>query len=265
MTLHPPTRRRRAALAVVGALTVVAGAVLGITRPWMPPVETAPVAAAVDSGIAPIPLALGEHPTVLVFGDSWTYGSAATEPTLGYAYLLADLIQGETVVDGVRGSGYQKPGVDGPTYGERIAALDADINPDAVIIEGSINDRREDPAGFVPAVNAAWDALTTKFPETPIIVMGPAPHELPVGATTARIDRDLATLAASRGWWYISPVQDRWITEANYLDVIDVGAGRKHPTDAGHRFLAEKVSDALQQFSDAPVTAADGTRLDPAK
>jgi len=99
MPLHQPTRRRRIALVVVGALAVALTGSLGIARPWMPPAETAPIAAA-PGGISPAALTLPDDPTVLVFGDSWTYGSAATPPTLGYAYLLADLLHGTTVVDG---------------------------------------------------------------------------------------------------------------------------------------------------------------------
>ncbi|MFD5214507.1 SGNH/GDSL hydrolase family protein [Microbacterium sp. NPDC058345] len=265
MTLRVRTRRRRTALVIVGAFAVVLGVSLGITRPWQPPVETAPVAAAEDGIAAPAPLALPEHPTVLVFGDSWTYGSAASVPTLGYAYVLADLIDGETVVDGVPGSGYLKPGSTGPAFGARIAALDPAIDPDAIIIQGSINDRREDAAALPAAVNAAWDALTQKFPEVPIVVLGPAPHELPVDASTARIDRELAALAGSRGWWYVSPVKEQWITPDNYLSVIDVGVGRKHPSTAGHRYLAERVAEALERLGAAPVTAADGEQLEPAK
>ncbi|MFD5225108.1 SGNH/GDSL hydrolase family protein [Microbacterium sp. NPDC058342] len=264
MTLHTPTRRRRTALVVVSALTLVLAVALGVSRPWMPPAETPPLAAA-ENGISPAPLVLPEHPRVLVFGDSWTYGSAATVRTRGYAYLLADLIGGETVVDGVRGSGYQKPGVDGPDFRTRIGALDTGVDPDLIIVQGSINDRRENGAGYPAAVNAAWDDLTAVFPGVPIVVLGPAPHELPVGAATARIDRDLARLAAERAWWYISPVRDDWITPENYLRLIDVGPGRKHPSNAGHEYLAQKVAEYLQTFSGAPLTAADGTTQSPAK
>ncbi|UNK69636.1 SGNH/GDSL hydrolase family protein [Microbacterium sp. H1-D42] len=264
MTLHPPTRRRRLAVVIIGVVTIALAAILGVTRPWMPPAETAPIAAAAD-GLSPAPLALPEHPKVLVFGDSWTYGSAATVPTRGYAYLLADLIDGETIVRGVPGSGYQRPGSIGPVYGERVKALDARILPDLIIIQGSINDRREDPAGYAGAVGAVWDAMVAKFPDVPIAILGPAPHELPVGASTARIDRDLATLAAARNWWYISPVQEKWITDENYLDVIDVGPGRKHPSNAGHEYLAQKLAEALDRLGSAPVTAADGSTTQPAK
>ena len=72
---------------------------------------------------------LPEHPRVLIFGDSWVYGSAAIVPTLGFAYVVGETAGWDTVVDGVRGSGYLKPGIDGGTYGERIAALDSGARP----------------------------------------------------------------------------------------------------------------------------------------
>lgn len=262
---HPMNRasvrpRRPFAGVVIVVVLACAALVLGVWRPWIQAPQTAPVVAAAAGEeavvIAPAPLALPEHPTVLVFGDSWTYGSAATEPTLGYAYVLAELIDAETVVNGVRGSGYLKPGADGPAFGERIAALDPALKPDLILIQGSINDRAQGEAGYREAVAAAWDAMTAKYPEAAIVILGPAPHELPVGAATARIDADLSELAAARGWWYISPVRQEWITAQNYLDVIDVGFGRKHPSTGGHRYLAEKVAAALTELGGAPVTEA---------
>ncbi|WP_311243282.1 SGNH/GDSL hydrolase family protein [Microbacterium sp. WCS2018Hpa-23] len=252
------------AVAVILALAAVA---LGVWRPWVPVPSSAPVgaAAAADEAvtIAPVPLLLPEHPTVLVFGDSWTYGSAATEPTLGYAYVLADLIDGETIVNGVRGSGYLKPGLDGPAFGERIAALDPTLTPDLIIMQGSINDRAQGVAGYREAVNAAWDAMSATYPDAMIVILGPAPHELPVGTETARIDTDLGELAAARGWWYISPIAQNWITDQNYLSVIDVEVGRQHPSTDGHRYLAEKLAAALAELGDAPVTEAGGSETTP--
>lgn len=263
-------RRRRGVAAITAALIVAVAAVaLGVWRPWVPAPLAAPISAAAagesdaSAVIAPPPLVLPENPTVLVFGDSWTYGSAATLPTQGYAYLLADLLGGRTIVDGVRGSGYLKPGIDGPTFGERIAALDPSLSPDLVIMQGSINDRAQGAAGYREAVNAAWDAMAALYPKATIVVLGPAPHELPVGATTARIDTDLAELAAARGWWYISPITQAWITAQNYLDVIDVEVGRKHPSTDGHRYLAEKLAAALDELRAAPMTEAGGSETTP--
>lgn len=260
--MRPDTARHRLPLAgaVVAVILAIGAVVLGVWRPWTPAPTTAPVGAASTDenavAIVPAPLLLPEDPTVLVFGDSWTYGSAATLPTEGYAYVLADLLGGETIVNGVRGSGYLKPGIDGPAFGERITALDPTLDPDLIIMQGSINDREQGEAGYREAVTAAWDALSAKYPDATIVVLGPAPHELPVGAGTARIDQDLGELAAARGWWYISPIAQNWITEQNYLSVIDVDLGRKHPSTDGHRYLAEKVAAALAELGDAPVTEA---------
>lgn len=260
--MNPAVARRRLPVAGVGiaVLLALAAVVIGVWRPWTGSPVTDPVGAAASgddvAAIAPAPLVLPDNPTVLVFGDSWTYGSAATVPTQGYAYLLAGLLDGETIVNGVRGSGYLKPGIDGPTFGDRIAALDPALDPDLVIVQGSINDRTMGAAGYRDAVNSAWDAMAATYPRATIVILGPAPHELPVGGATRRIDADLSELAAARGWWYISPLAQNWITDQNYLSVIDVAAGRKHPSTDGHRYLAEKLAAALRELGEAPVTEA---------
>lgn len=262
--MNAASRRRRTLPAVltIAVLVALVAVALGVWRPWSSTSSTAQVAGAGSAEsvrIAPAPLVLPEHPSVLVFGDSWTYGSAASEPTLGYAYVLAELLDGATTVNGVRGSGYLKPGLDGPAFGERIAALDPALAPDLVIIQGSINDREQGEAGYREAVNSAWDAMSAIYPEAQIVILGPAPHILPVGAGTARIDADLAALAAERGWWYISPIAESWITPANYLDVIDVDFGRRHPSTDGHRYLAERLAADLVEMGAAPVTVAGGS------
>ncbi len=244
---------RRLPAWAVGLLAILAVAALVsvLWRPWSTPAATVAAGAddAAGAAIAPEPIDLPDEPTVLVFGDSWTYGSAATRPSLGYAYVVAELTGWTTVVDGVPGSGYLKPGVDGPAFGPRIAALDPALAPDLIIVQGSINDRRLHPVGYRDAVTAAWDALTRTYPDATIVILGPAPQVLPVEAATAAIDRDLAELAAQRGWWYLSPIAEAWITSENYLDVIDTGVGRNHPSTDGHRYLAERLAAAIALIS----------------
>lgn len=250
------SRRPRVRVGVVWAMAaaVVAAAVIGAWQPWQRPTPASDVAggaglqnAGTDAS-APAALTIPSDAMVLVFGDSWTYGSAASDPTLGYAYELGRLTGWTTVVDGVRGSGYLKPGIDGPSFGERITALDPELDPDLIIVQGSINDRllvaKSDYAG---AVNAAWDALSATYPDASIVVLGPAPQVLPVEGGTALIDAELSRLAAERGWWYISPIDDTWIVASNYFDVIDTGVGRNHPSTAGHAYLAERLAQALAE------------------
>ncbi|SBS74502.1 SGNH/GDSL hydrolase family protein [uncultured Microbacterium sp.] len=246
-----PTSRHIPPWVLAGLAVVLAAvAVVAVWRPWSTPAATV-AAGSGDTAVAVTPdlLDLPENPTVLIFGDSWTFGSAASDPALGYAYVVSDLTGWTTVVDGVRGSGYLKPGIDGPDFGTRIAALDPAIEPDLVIIQGSINDRRLPATGYAAAVDAAWDRLSATYPSARIVVLGPAPQVLPVQKATARIDRDLARLAGERGWWYLSPLREGWITEANYLDVIDTGIGRDHPSTAGHRYLAERLAEAVATIS----------------
>jgi lysophospholipase L1-like esterase len=260
--MHAPgrPRARRPWLPIVGAaLAVAVVCAVGVWRPWITP--SAPVAAEAEAAvavIAPAALALPEEPRVLVFGDSWVYGSAATVPTLGFAYRLGEQQGWETIVDGVRGSGYLKPGLDGGSYPERVAALDPGLDPDLVIIEGSINDRRLPAEGYRDAVAGVWDALEALYPDAAVVVLGPAPQVLPIEPATARIDQDLAALAGERGWWYISPIAEDWINEANYLSVIDTGPiGRDHPSTDGHAYLASRVAEALDRMSEPADIVAD--------
>ncbi|WP_256728718.1 SGNH/GDSL hydrolase family protein [Microbacterium oleivorans] len=252
--------RRRAAWAVSAVAIAAVAVVLAVAwRPWAAPAGTAAASGTnAVSVVAAQPLSLPAQARVLVFGDSWTYGSAATDPTLGYAYVLAQRTGWTTIVDGVRGSGYLKPGIDGPSFGDRIAALDPVLDPDLVIVQGSINDRKQGAAGYRDAVDAAWDALAATYPDARIVILGPAPQVLPVETQTARIDRDLADLAAARGWWYLSPIAEDWITDANYLDVIDTGAtGRDHPSTAGHAYLADRLAADIAAITEAPAVAAE--------
>lgn len=260
--MHAPgrPRARRPWLPIVGAAIAV-GVVCAAAawRPWgVPSTPVAGSDAASAVTVAPAPLALPENSRVLVFGDSWVYGSAAAVPTLGFAYVISEDRGWDAVIDGVRGSGYLRPGIDGGSYGERIAALDPALDPDLVIVEGSINDRRLPAKGYRDAVDSAWDRLEALYPEARIVILGPAPQVLPVESATARIDADLAELAAQRGWWYISPIADEWITDANHGSVIDTSeVGRDHPSTEGHAYLAERLAQALDALAVETDVAAD--------
>lgn len=258
--MHPtPPASARPPRWIFGAAAIAIAIVLALAlwRPWAPGATRTSAASEDLAVIEPAALSLPDAPKVLIFGDSWTYGSAASLPTLGYAYIVGEQLGWETTVNGVRGSGYLKPGIDGGSFGERIAALDPSLDPDLIIVQGSINDRRLPAAGYKDAVTSAWDALAALYPDASIVVLGPAPQVLPVRTATARIDRDLSALAATRGWWYISPIREAWITDSNYGDVIDTGIGRNHPSTAGHAYLAERLAGALDAISDTATVAAE--------
>ncbi len=95
------------------------------------------------------------------------------------------------------------------------------------------------------------------YPEARVVILGPSPQVLPVEPATARIDADLRDLAAARGWWYVSPITDEWITTANYPAVIDTGFGRNHPSTEGHAYLADRMAQALQTLAQVQDVVAD--------
>lgn len=248
-TRRAPARLPAWAIAALAVLVAII-AVLAFWRPWAPP-PAALVAGADEVAVAtpPEPLTLPEGARVLIFGDSWTWGEAAA-PGQGYAYVVAELTGWTTVVDGIQGSGYLRPGKNGLTFGQRIDLLDPALDPDLVIVQGSINDRKLYPEGYRDAVTDAWDELAALYPEAPIVILGPAPHILPLEGSTAAVDAELARLAAARSWWYISPVAENWITDADYLDVIDTSEiGRLHPSTPGHRYLAERLAAAVEAIT----------------
>lgn len=193
------------------------------------------------------PAAQDEAPTLLVFGDSWTYGVAATTPTGGYAYLTGEALGWETTVDGENGSGYLRPGELGGVYGTRVIQLDPNLDPDVIVVQGSINDRGQNLDALSPAAHAVWDALESIYPDAELVVMGPAPSVLPIGDGVRKIDTILNRLANVEDVTYISPVKEQWIEKGNFDSVIDTSkTGHNHPSDRGHEFLATKLAGVLE-------------------
>ena len=127
-----------------------------------------------------------------------------------------------------------------------------------MIIEGSINDRRLPATGYQEAVTAAWDALAGAVP---------VGDDRRSSARLRRCCRSRRRPRAStptcrpsppqRGWWYISPIADEWITPANYAEVIDTAIGRYHPSTGGHAYLATRLAEALAAMSGATDVVAD--------
>ena len=164
MRLRIPARRL-----VLAVTALCAVAAIAMTALVLRPAPSEPVAQAEG----PYGAGSGDGAHVLVLGDSWTYGQAATQREHGYAYRLAAIGGWQVTVAGEPASGYLRAGVGGRTYGERIDLLDPALEPELIVVQGSINDRRLGADGYRSAVVDAWDALADRFPDAQILVLGP--------------------------------------------------------------------------------------------
>jgi lysophospholipase L1-like esterase len=253
--------RRKARLQILGLVALAVAAVASVwiaMSPAGPPPVLDTVTQAYENGLsapspqptasstvkAPALLTFGPGTKTLFFGDSWTFGMTAVPVTQGFAYLTAEQLQLNATVMGGPGTGYLNPGpAKEGTYSERLNKVPANLNPDLVVVQGSINDGNISPIDLPNAVNQFIAQLRVKFPTAQVVLVGPAPNAIPMDPSVTRLDNYLGQVAANNSLNYISPVKGNWITAENVGTVID--AKTKHPTNAGHAVLASKTVDAL--------------------
>lgn len=220
-----PRRVLMAAIGTVVAIAVVSGAAAYATHPRF-----------------------GEGTKAVIFGDSWTRGYAAEPIESGYAYGVAETFGWDATVDGSDGTGYVNRGQqDVGSFSERLSAIPTDESVELVLLQGGINDiASTQNLQLAPmAIRNAIHEVRVTYPNARIIILGPAPSELPYGNRLSDMDAYLREAAKVAGIGYISPLQGDWINEGNYAEVINEDAA-DHPSTAGHQYLSEKVVASLR-------------------
>lgn len=210
----------------------------------------APVADAAAVKLSPLQIASGTK--ALFFGDSWTAGKAATPSTEGFAYVTGRGLGLNFTVDANgSGTGYQNAGPDkAGTYNQRLAAYPIDPDLKLLVLQGGLND-----PGAGQSLNTFGDAATatlatakTKFPNAQIVIMGPISPTLPAGPDILTVTASLQGIAESNGLHFISGIQEQWLTAANLDQMIDASKAR-HPSNAGHAYLAQRLTDDLKKLA----------------
>jgi lysophospholipase L1-like esterase len=184
---------------------------------------------------------------VLVIGDNFTSGS----PTGGYGeagwpQIVATELRSEgldVTVDVLAsdGGGYTEPGLAGVTFVE--LARSATPDHDLVVLSGGTNDRASRQvieAAADDANSAVWDIA----PDAYLLSVGPVSVDAdpPAAVLTAR----QGVLSASRlaGVPFVDPIEDGWFTgDGGML----IGADGRHPTDEGHRYIANRLLPVLRE------------------
>lgn len=218
-------------------------------------VSLALVISAVPPGAPSVELA-GRESTpsrVAVISDSYTTGTdlggLGVNGWPAWAWrILAD--QGRPVAADVAAEGRAGYGVRGDhnsTFGDLTARA---VRPDdaLVVFFGSRNDQPVDAVDVAASAKGAFDLARRRAPTARLLVIGPPWPTADVPLRILQIRDALATVARASGARFVDPLVEGWFVGRPEL----IGADGIHPTDAGHRYLAQRIAGVL--VSELPPT-----------
>lgn len=236
-------------LIVVGMIALIVGLPLAQNRAAEPLSKAeiarmdaaASAADAVDKAAQPL--------TVAFLGDSYTGGSNMDSgPQARWPALVSAALNWTPAYFAVGGSGYLAPG-QGQPFGDRVDELIAS-QPDLVVVAGGLNDAsRYKAADIGAAAGVVFQRIRDGLPGVPIVVLGPFhPDPSPPATITAARDAIQAAASAVAGTLFVDPLP--WFAAG----AVEIGSDNTHPTDAGHRAIADAATAAFQKlgFDHAP-------------
>jgi lysophospholipase L1-like esterase len=222
----------------LGVVAIVVLTYFTLNRP-PPPGFTAPAEAAAES--PPV-----EPARILVVGDDYTAGTATGGAGLaGWPQLVAADIAGAGRAVGVQvaaadGSGYRRPGANGETFPLLVADAGADF--DLVVVFGSRNDNGT-AADVQAGVTEAISAVRSASPDAGLLVVGPASQTVPPPGYLLTNRDAIAAAAAAAGVTFVDPLAEGWLSDS---DADLIGPDAVHPTDEGHRYLADRIRPLIE-------------------
>ncbi len=213
-------------LVVLAATVVSAGCSAGV-----PASDAAPPSHRAAADGRPVPVAIiGDSLTAGtdaggLDGANWTAIMARKATAAGLPLQLA--------VSAHSGSGYLTAGGEGTTFlseARRIVTADDRV----VIVFGSCNDN----ADVTAVAEATFSAIERNAPNAKVIAISPPPRGSAVSPNLARLGIEIRMAAARKNVTFVDSVRDGW-----FCDRVDlIGADGWHPNDAGHRYLADKIT-----------------------
>jgi lysophospholipase L1-like esterase len=223
----------------LGVVAIIVLTYFTLNRP-PPPAFTPPAGAPVES---PPPL---EPARILVVGDDHTAGSPLGGAGMsGWPQLVAADVaaSGRPVgmqVAAADGSGYRRPGPNGETFPLLIA--DAGPDFDLVVIFGSRNDNGT-AADVQDGVTEAITAVRAASPDAALLLIGPAAQSVPPPAYLLTNRDAIAAATSAAGVAFVDPLAEGWLADS---DADLIGADAMHPTDEGHRYLADRIRPLIE-------------------
>lgn len=194
----------------------------------------------------------GDGPVVAFYGDSYTLGTGASDPSRRWSTIVSDERGWREVNPSVNGLGFVN---NRSAFGEGSGDLPDIViaaDPDIVFVTMGLNDNFSF-AGAADCIRTQIDAdlsrLRDELPDARFVVVEPFWYtaERPESLTT--IIGWVEGAAAEIGADYI-PGASRWL-DGHYADAADswMASDGLHPDDTGYAHMAEQMNAALAALS----------------
>lgn len=211
----------------------------------------------------------------MAFGDSLSDGSAInTGGGAGtWVHRAARFLGSNDVWDEARGgTGYITAGAYA-TLANRVSADVIAWTPNRLVVWAGYNDNTGSQSAIATAATSLYSTIKAGLPSCEVYVIG---CWSPTGSPAASItntDTTLRTAAAGAGYPFISPItgscydstgtlvatHGAWITGTGRVGAttgsgnadIYIGTDAVHPTDAGHVYLARRITAAIRELMPA--------------
>ena len=192
-------------------------------------------------GVAPAEIQVG------VIGDSYTSGTPVGGlgdkgwPALAQKQLRSQGLDVDLSVGAEGGSGYVDPGGKGHVFGDQILRA---VKPDdqLVVLYGSSNDATDTVPldKLATTIGGVMSQVKTRAPKAKLLVIGPnfTHPDPPPGILAVRDVVEKQAQEAGATW--VDPIAEGW-----FLDRQDLIAPDAHPTDDGHKYLAQKIAPLI--------------------
>lgn len=217
-----------------------AAATGSLPAPESPPVED------------PVPAPPPEPPVLAVYGDGYAAGNdVGGVGEAGWPALVALRSGSRLVLHAASRAGYASVGVTGQDY---LGLLRSAPVPDAAVtvLFGSRNDAGAAATQVGPNAAQAIAVARQNAPGTTVVVIGPAWDDADAPAEVLAIRDAVRAAAQQAGVVFVDPLAAGWFA-GGAPGVI--GADGISPTDAGHSYLADRITPIIEQALAASASA----------
>ena len=187
----------------------------------------------------------GSSFTIAVIGDSWSAGAGSDTNTSfsSFGKVATQQLGVTGVIFAARGTGYASVSSAGGVYRERIGRVAA-VQPDLVVVQGSVNDTRTSTPDAVRAASKQLFAeLRETLPNTVIVATGPMDAPLTDPAETLASSAAIRASALEAGVDFIDPIAGTWLPQD-----ADLFSDGLHPNQAGYNLIGTALADALRPY-----------------